>query len=140
MPSLTQIRTALKTTIQDAIPGLTGYRTTPEQANLPAFVIIPRATNFMVAMGRGADTYDLDVIVLISRRDDGLAQDDLDEYVNGFGDKSIRQAVWNNRTLGLDECEATVVGLSDYGARFSISDIDHVGARLLVRVMTSGKA
>lgn len=140
MPSLAQIRTALKDTISAAVPSLTGYRTTPEQANLPAFVVIPRTTNFVVAMGRGIDTYDLDVLVLISRRDDGLAQDDLDEYVNGFGDKSIRQAVWNDRTLGLANCDAHVVGLSDYGARFNIGELEHVGARLLVRVTTSGTA
>lgn len=139
MPSLTQIRTALKDVVETAT-GLTGYRTTPEHANLPAFVVIPRTTSFDVAFGRGLDTYDLDVIVLISRRDDELAQDDLDEYVNGFGAKSIRQAVFNNRSLGLTNIDAHVVGLSDYGARFNIGELEHVGARLLVRVNTSGTA
>jgi hypothetical protein len=140
MPSLTQIRAALESTISNAVDGIQGYPTVPDVTNLPAFVIIPRATDFQRAMGRGLDVYSLDVIVLVSRRDDQLAQADLDVFVNGFGDSSIRAAVWATRGLGLSNVEATVTSMSDYGAQFDVGDLDHVGARLSVEVLTTGTA
>lgn len=140
MSSLSQIRTALSSTITAAIPGLQGYPRLPEVTNLPGFVVIPRTTDFEFTMGRGFDQINLDVIVLVSRRDDQLAQIELDDYVNGFGAKSIRQAVWNTRGLGLADVEAAVTGMSDYGAQFEVGALDNVGARLSVRVLTSGTA
>lgn len=141
MASLSAIRTALKTTIAAGVTGIQGYETVPEVTNLPAFVVIPRSTDFTGAFGRGLDTYLFDVIVLVSRRDDQLAQLDLDPYVNGFGSSSIRQAVFNARNLGLaDGTDATVTGMSDYGATYDVGDIDNVGARLTVQVLTSGTA
>jgi hypothetical protein len=141
MASLTQIRTALESTISAAVSGIQGYATVPEVTNLPAFVVVPRSSEFGRAMGRGLDGYTFDVIVLVSRSDDQLAQAALDPFVNGFGSSSIRQAVWNTRTLGLtDGTEATVTGMSDYGAPFDVGDIDNVGARLTVEVLTSGTA
>lgn len=140
MASITQIREALKTTITAAISGLEGHAKVPESINVPGFMVIPRETDFTVAMGRGIDKPGLDVVVLVSRSDDELAQIALDDYVNGFGPKSIRQAVWNNRSLGLPDTEATVVRMSDYGALFEIGNLDYVGARLAVDVLTSGIA
>lgn len=139
MASLSAIRSALADTIGAAIDDLTGYPTVPEVANLPAFVVMPRAVDFTQAFGRGVDRYDFDVIVLVSRRDDELAQADLDEYVNGFGEKSIRQAIWNARDLGIG-VDATVTAVSDYGAQYDVGDISNAGARFAVQVLTSGTA
>jgi len=140
MASLAQLRTGLKDTITAAIPALFGYNQVPEVANLPAFVVVPRETDFVVAMGRGADTYEFDVIVLVSRRDDGLAQTDLDAYVTGAGASSIRQAIFNARTLGLAGTDAHVYRMESYGAQWDIGEINHVGAALKVRVTTTGTA
>lgn len=140
MASLAQIRTALKTTITAAVPALFGYDTVPQVANLPAFVVVPRTTDFNVAMGRGTDTYEFDVIVLVSRGDDGLAQTALDAYINGFGSSSIRQAIWGARTLGLSNVDATVTGMSTYGGEWDIGELPHMGAALKVRVHTTGTA
>lgn len=139
MASLTQIRAALSSTITAAVSGIQGYPTVPEVANLPAFVVLPRTADFLGAMGRGADTYSFDVIVLVSRRDDQLAQAELDTFINGFGSSSIRAAIWGTRDLGIG-VDATVTGMADYGAQFDVGDLDHVGARLTVEVLTSGTA
>jgi len=140
MASLSAIREALKATLVDAVTDIHGYANVPEVSNLPAVVVAPRSAEFQVAMARGMDVYMLDLIVLVSRRDDDLAQYDLDEYVTGAGVKSIRQAVWNNRTLGLADTEASVTGWrpDSYGAQFNIGDLDHVGVVLTVRVSTPG--
>lgn len=139
MPTLTAIRAALSTTITTAIPGLQGYPKVPESVIVPCFLVAPSGSDFTVAFGRGLDKQSLDVIVLAGSADDVLAQEKLDPYVNGFGSSSIREAVWNARTLGIG-VEATVTGMSDYGASFTIGAIDYVGARLAVEVLTSGTA
>lgn len=140
MSSVAQIRTALKSTITDAITGLFGYNQVPEVANLPAVVVVPRASEFSAAMGRGVDVHEFDVIVLVPRADDGLAQTALDAYVTGAGSSSIRQAVWNARTLGLADADAHVYAMESYGAEWDIGALNHVGAALKVRVHTTGTA
>lgn len=140
MASLAQIRTGLKTTIEAAVTGMFGYNQVPEVANLPAFVVVPRETDFVVAMGRGVDTYEFDVIVMVSRRDDGLAQTDLDAYITGAGASSLRQAIFNAPTLGLAGTHAHVYRMESYGATWEVAEINHVGAALKVRVTTTGTA
>jgi hypothetical protein len=140
MSSLGAIRTAMATTLQNAIAGLNGYPTVPESVNVPAAMVAPRETDFTQAFGRGVDEHTVDVIVLVGRTDDQVAQSTLDDYVNGFGSKSVRQAIWNAKSLGLGDTEATVTGMSDYGATFEVGGIDYVGARLAVKVLTSGTA
>lgn len=140
MASLTAIRTGLKTTVTAAVPSLFGYDVVPEVTNLPAIVVMPTAVDFEVAMGRGWDTYEFDLIVLVSRRDDALAQKELDTFVTGAGSTSIRQAIFNARTLGLADTDAHVSGMDRYSATFDVGDIDNIGAVLKVSVRTTGTA
>jgi hypothetical protein len=78
--------------------------------------------------------------VLAPSGDNDVGQDILDDYVTGAGDKSIRQAVFNNRTLGLSNVDAHVSGMTDYGGSFEAVDVDHIGARLRLVVHTTGTA
>lgn len=137
MASVTEIRDAIKTTIGAAIPTLHGYDTVPDSPELPALIVQPAGSNFHVAMGRGTDRWDFDLLVLVSWGDSGLAQDQLDGFITGAGASSIRQAVFNARTLGLTGTDATVAGLSEYGIKTAAA-IDHVGAVLRLTVLTSG--
>jgi len=142
MASLSEIRTALKATIETAVSGLTGYETVPEAVNVPAFLVVPRATEYSKTFARGFDSYTFDVIVLVSRSDDRLAQLALDPYITGSGDASVRQAIWNNRSLGIgtdaDTVEATVTAMAEYGATYTFGNTEYAGARLSVTVLTSG--
>lgn len=141
MSSISQIRAALKTTIAAAIPALAVYDRVPESLSiLPAVVIVPTASDFAVAMGRGVDAHEFDVFVLVTRSDDGLAQTALDTYITGAGSSSVRQAIFQNRSLGLSDCDAHVFGMASYGASWEFAAIDHIGAALKVRVHTSGTA
>lgn len=139
MASLAAIRTALVTTIDTALTGVSGYETVPGSINVPAFMVVPKMTNFEGAFGRGLDTYTFDVIVIVSRADDQLAQTNLDPYITGAGASSIRQAVWNARDLGIG-VEARVTGMTGYGDTFTFGTTDYFGARLTVEVLTSGTA
>jgi hypothetical protein len=143
MASLAEIRTAIQATLDAAFidDPITGYDQVPESVNVPAFVVVPRASDFQLAFGRGIDSYTFGVIVLVSRRDDELAQEDLDPYVTGAGASSIRQAIWGARHLGLgDDVEARVTGMTDYGGTYAFGSTEYAGAQLTVEVLTSGTA
>jgi hypothetical protein len=141
--SLQQIRDAIKTTVGNAIAALTPYDTIPGAPVLPALAVMPapsETADFVVSMGRGTDTWRFDLVVLVSARDEDLAQDDLDGFISGAGAFSIRQAIWNARTLGLADCNAHVSGVTGYNLAYTVCSIDHVAATLRLVVHTSGTA
>jgi hypothetical protein len=142
MATIAQVRAGFKTTIENTISGLFVYRTVPEIANLPAVAcsLAPDETaNFTVAMGRGTDTWNYDLYVLAAYRDAEIGQDDLDQFIDGNGDKSIRQAIFNNRSLGLPNVDAHISGVSQYGSNFETNDLQHVGAVMRLVVHTKGE-
>lgn len=139
MSSLAEIRTALASTIKAAVSDLHDYEVVPESVNVPAFIVVPRSTDFERAFGRGLDVYTFDVIVVVSRADDRLAQSKVDPYITGAGSSSIRQAIWNTRALGIG-VEARVTGMTGYGDTLTFGTTDYFGARLTVEVLTSGTA
>lgn len=142
MSSLTVIRTAIKTTIQDNIAGLRGHDTIPDAISPPAFVVVPVEADFAVAMSRGTDTWNFDILVLVSKASTRTAQDALDAYVTGAGASSIRQVIFNNRTLGLADTTAHIAGMSreKYDLTYTVGAIDYAGATLPLIVQTSGQA
>jgi hypothetical protein len=140
MSSLQAIRDAIKATVEAQIPGVFGYDTVPEVANLPAVVAMPDSADFAVAMGRGADTWELDLAVMVPWTDSDVSQDALDQLVTGAGPKSIRQVIFQNKTLGLNDVNAFISGMSDYGTAFEMASVEHLGAKLRIVVHTSGTA
>lgn len=140
MASLTEIRTAIAETLS-TLPGLVGvYRTVPEVTEVPAIVVDVDTVDFVRAMSRGTDTWNLSIYVLCSYADAQLGQDALDAYVTGAGVYSIREKVFLNRGLGLtDGTDAHIDSITEYGARYEAAGIDHVGATLSMIVHTPGK-
>lgn len=138
MATLAAIRAAIKTTITANISGLFVYDTVPAAAEVPALVVEPVAADFVVAMGRGTDSWLFDLHLLVAHVDAGIGQGRLDEYVTGAGSRSIRQVVFQNRTLGLSSVDAHVAALTGYGGQFESARIDHIGATLRLIVHTAG--
>ena len=140
MATMAQIRDGLKTTISN-ISGLRVYDTVPDQAiNFPVCLFIPTAIEFDLAMGRGTDRYEFELTVAVQRSDSRTAQDKLDAFVTGSGSSSIRQIIFNNRTLGLSDTDARVVEMNNYAADVSLNGIDAVGANLTIEVFTKGSS
>lgn len=139
MATLKAIRDAVKTTLEAAITTLHAYDTVPDSPNLPAVVVKPVESDFYKAMGRGTDEWQFDLEVLVSTADLDLGQDTLDDLVTGAGSNSIRQAIFNARTLGLSGTDASVAGMTEYGIT-TAADIPHIGAVLRLVVLTSGTA
>lgn len=140
MASLAEIRAAVRTTITTAVTTLHGYDKIPDKPNLPALIVLPLVADFAVAMGRGTDTYEFDLIVLVPYADAEVGQAALDPYVTGAGAASIRQAIWNAKSLGRADCDAHVRRMDNYGGQFEAVGVPHIGAKLRLVVHTTGTA
>jgi hypothetical protein len=136
--TLAAIRDAIKTTLTDNISGLRLHDTIPDEITPPCVVVAPVSADFNVAMGRGFDTWQFDLLIFLSRSDPRSAQDSLDGYVNGFGASSIRKVIFSNRTLGLTGVDAHVSGMSNYSARHLVGTTEYFGASLRLVVHTPG--
>ncbi|MFH8405572.1 hypothetical protein ACH4FX_12465 [Streptomyces sp. NPDC018019] len=146
MATLGEIKQAVKATLKAHIPRLNVYGDVPDVSQLPAVVVLPAKSSagglvcdFNGAMGRGLDTWRLDLYVLVSRTETTLGQQSLDAYVSGAGKRSLRRVFFEHSDLGLsDGTDAHPEGISDYGGNFATASIDHVGAVVRLIVRTTG--
>jgi len=137
--SLQEVRDGIKTTLENNIDGLRVYDVVPDYAiNFPVAIVLPTSILFNVAMQRGTDLYNFDILVAVERGNSRTAQDKLDQYITGQGSSSLRQAIFNNRTLGLDNTDATITGVGNYAADVNLNGIDAIGANLSLDVYTKG--
>jgi hypothetical protein len=139
MASLQQIRDGLKTTLENNITGLRVYDIVPDYSiNFPVAIVLPTSITFGLAMQRGTDLYNFDILVAVQRGESRTAQDALDLYITGAGSSSLRQAIFNNRTLGLSDTDASVTGVSNYAGDVNLNGIDAIGANISLEVYTKG--
>lgn len=144
MATLEEIREAVRVTIEENLDGVKCYKNIPENALvLPAVIVQPDMADFDVAMGRGTDQYDFTLLVLVGYNHIETAQAKLDPFVTGSGPKSVRQCIFNNKTLGIaGDVNAHVSRMFDYGMRFSPDTqgrgTETLGARLALTVFTRG--
>ena len=138
MAALSEITDGLKTTIGN-VSGLRCYDTVPDMGlNFPAAFIVPTDIEFDLAMQRGTDKYTFDILIAVQRSDSRTAQDKLHGYITGQGSNSIRQTIFNNRTLGLTDTDTRAVSVSNISADVSVNGIDAIGANINVEVFTKG--
>ena len=60
--------------------------------------------------------------------------------INSGGSSSVRQVIYNNKTLGLSDTDARVVNMTNYAADVNLNGIDGVGANLTIEVYTKGSS
>lgn len=141
MAALQDVRDGIKTTLENNISGLRVYDVVPDYAlNFPVAIVLPVNINFNISMQRGTDQYTFDILVAVERGNSRTAQDKLDQYITGQGSSSLRQAIFNNRTLGLDNTDATITGVSNYAADVNLNGIDAIGANVSLEVYTKGSS
>lgn len=70
--------------------------------NLPCVIVdVPLIEEYMISMGRTGDiTVPFDVTVIVGRVSDTVAISDILAYVDPAGDRSVRQALMADQTLG----------------------------------------
>lgn len=99
--TLEDISAALGTALR-SIEDLDVHDTIGPPYNLPAAIVdLPAIDEYMETMGRGGDTAaPFHVTVLVARQIDDIASTELLAYVDAAGDRSIRQALMTDPTLG----------------------------------------
>lgn len=142
MASLSEIRQAMCDVIEQYTTAeLFAYKYVDELANLPAVIVEPITADYEMSMARGTEEWHFNVYVLVSRAagsDDG--QELLDQLISGDGPNSIAKILWEHSDLGLpDRLDASVKAMKGYGGAFDFGNVPHVGAVLLVTVITDGR-
>lgn len=138
MATLAEITDGIKSVLSN-ISGLRCYDNVPDMGlNFPAAFLVPTEIEFDLAMQRGTDRYRFDVLVAVQRADSRTAQDKLHGYITGQGSNSIRQTIFNNRTLGLTDTDARAISVSNISADVNVNGIDAIGANVEVEVITKG--
>lgn len=138
MATLSEITDGIKTTL-GSVSGLRVYDNVPDMGlNFPAAFVVPTSIEFDLAMQRGTDKYVFDLMIAVQRSDSRTGQDKLHTYITGSGSNSIREAIFNSRTLGLDNTDARVVQVSNISADVSVNGIDAIGANIEIEVYTKG--
>lgn len=145
MASLTRIREALAKTLDENVEPLFGtneinvYQNIPDVLQFPAVIIRPDSADFRGAMARGDDIWKVDLFLIVGRPDTENAAEMLDELTSGSGESSVRAAIWNNDTLGIeDDVQAFVLAMKAYGGTFETAKTRHIGAILKMEIHTDG--
>jgi hypothetical protein len=122
------VRDAIKNAL--TITGLRAYDTIPENVVPPAAVVGQLAIDWDLVMARGADTANVDVIVVAGRMSDRASQDVLDGLLTASGASSVKTKLEADRTLGgevstlrvrsADPIQMSVSGVEMLAYRFSV--------------------
>jgi len=121
-----EVREGLKTNLQ-AIKGMRVYDLIPSPAVAPAAVVGQLDFTFDLNNARGLDQANLDVVVLVQRFTERTGQNELDKYLAGSGDYSIKAAIESDRTLG-GACDTLRVTSAEAGTYVS-GDLEFLSYR-----------
>jgi hypothetical protein len=132
---LAAVRTALKTRLE-TIDGLRVYDTAPDAVVPPAVVIKPAPGQLIdYNSATGVDDLRFTLILVVPRRDEGAAQDELDSYLARSGANSIYATISGLAVPGTDFAE--VMNASDYGG-YTYANETFFGCKFLVVVGVEG--
>jgi len=126
-----EVREGLKANLQ-AIKGMRVYDLIPSPAVAPAAVVGQLDFTFDLNNARGLDQANLDVVVLVQRFTERTGQNELDKYLAGSGDYSIKAAIESDRTLG-GACDTLRVTSAEAGTYVS-GDIEFLSYRYRLTV------
>lgn len=134
IPSL--VRDGLKKNLS-TIKGLRCYDVIPDLPQPPAAVVGQLDFTFDLNNARGLDQANLDVYVLVQRHSERTAQDDLDKYLQGSGDYSIKAAIESDLTLG-GACNTLRVTSAESGT-YTSGDLQFISYRYRITVWGQGE-
>lgn len=134
----------LRAALADAVSGIADAQAKPyvwEKPSVTTLSVMP-ASDTMVEFdrqfGRGSDEWSFQIEALVPTNDWESAQRELDEMLEPYGDRSVKQAV-EASTDPLLAKKTHVTGVERYGFR-RIGDTLMLGALVNVTVMASGSS
>lgn len=133
--------------VLNALPDVQTYQRLTEAVNMGphgCVVIGPMEADYHQAQGRGLSGWGCVLYTIVPLADYGLATDALDELVASTGPRSVPEALWNNRSLGLlgpdgrpdTDCHAAT--LTNYAGELAAVGVEHLAAQLNLQIYTRG--
>lgn len=132
MATLSGMRSGIATNL-GSITGLRTAATMPDQPNPPIAIVMPQSVSYDTAFGRGLDTYEFVVLVIVGRVDERTAQNLLDGYCNPTGATSIKTAIESDRTLGGEVNDLRVTDMRNYSS-IPVGEVTYLAAEFVVSV------
>jgi hypothetical protein len=122
----------------ETIPGLRVYTYDVGKVAPPAALVgLPDDITFDATYGRGSDSLTIPVWVVVARVDALAATENLVEYLDGSGSKSVKAAVDSTTTNTYTECDTVTVVSAAVGA-YTGGGVAMLGAEFTVTVTGSG--
>lgn len=122
----------------DSIVGLRAYAFPPDKITPPAaFVSLPEAITYDGGYGRGSDTIDLGVLVLVSRSVDRVAAEKIAAYADGSGASSVKAALDSSGANPYTTCDTVRVASAEFGA-WQVASVTYQGVEFTINITGSG--
>jgi len=119
----------------DDVGGLRVYRFPPDNVQVPAAVITyPETYTYDETYGRGMDRMTLSVVAMVGKASDRAARDQLGQFVDGSGSKSIKQFLESGTYTAFDTAR---VMSADFDI-VSMAGVEYVAATLSIDIAGEG--
>ena len=115
------------------IIGLRVYDHIADSFQPPAAMVSIDSVDYHQAFRGGDSVYTFTVSVMVARADDRTAQRKLDEFLSYSGDRSVREAIETDTTLG-GRIQACVVESGGNIAAIQINEATYLGVEFTVTV------
>lgn len=134
MASLTSIRNGIATNLGN-ISSLSVYGYVPDSIEPPTAIVgVVESIDYDSTMARGSDTYNIPILLYVSRVDAQDSQETLDGYLASTGANSVKAQVESDLTLSGSAQSVRVVEADNYGV-YTVNDIDYLGVEFGVEVI-----
>lgn len=130
------VREGLKNNLKN-IDDLRIYDIMPDVIVPPSAVIGQLDFTFDLNNSRGLDQANVDVYVIVQRFSERSGMQNLDKYLSGSGNYSIKQAIESDRTLG-GACNTLRVTSAESGT-YTSGDVDYLSYRYRVTIWGQGE-
>jgi hypothetical protein len=134
MASLTSIRNGIATNLGN-VSSLSVYGYVPDSIEPPTAIVgVVESIDYDSTMARGSDTYNIPVLLYVSRVDAQDSQETLDGYLASTGANSIKAQIESDVTLDGSAQSVRVVEADNYGV-YTVNDIEYLGVEFGVEVI-----
>ena len=134
MASLTSIRNGIATNLGN-ISSLSVFGYVPDSIEPPTAIVgVVESIDYDSTMARGSDTYNIPILLYVSRVDAQDSQETLDGYLASTGASSVKAQVESDLTLSGSAQSVRVVEADNYGV-YTVNDIDYLGVEFGVEVI-----
>lgn len=131
-----KVREGLKKNLA-TIKGLRVYDTVPDIPTPPCAVVGQLDITFDINNSRGLDLAYIDVLVIVQRFSERTGQNQLDQYLAGSGNYSIKAAIESDQTLD-GACNTLRVTSAESGV-YNAGDVEYMSYRYRVTVWGQGE-